>query len=108
VRPETMRELARRDEEGLMLASGYWWGKVDHGRCVRLGKVVGRRRMGRPAGVGRARNTLVLLAERTRSDSSEIGHLHACKHGAGCTFCEVAKIRNAIYLSTTWRVISRW
>lgn len=81
MRPETMRELARRDEEGLMLASGDWWGKVDHGRCVRLGKVVGRRRMGRPVWVGRARNTVVLVADRTRSDNSEMGHLHACKHG---------------------------
>ena len=90
-----------------MLPSDDWWRKIDHGRCVRLGKVVGRWRMGRPAWVGRARNTVVLLAEQTRSDNSEIGHLHACKHG-GCTFCEVGKMRKAIYLSTTWCVISHW
>ena len=90
-----------------MLARGDWSGKVDHGRCVRLGKVVGRRRMGRPAWVGRARNTVVLLAEQTRSDNSEMGHLHACKPG-GCIFWEVGKIRKAIYLSTTWCVISDW
>ena len=95
MRPEAMRELATREEEGLMLASGDWWGKVDHGRCVRLGKVVGRRRMGRPAWVGKARNTVV-LAEQTRSDNSEIGHLHACKHGGGCTFFEVSNICKSI------------
>jgi len=78
-----------------MLLRGGWWRNGEHRRCVPLGKVVGRRCMGRPARVGTASNTVVVLRKRTRSDNSEIVHLHACKHG-GCTFFEVGKMPKAI------------